>query len=142
MIVAAFAAGDRAALRGLLSDDTYRAFEQAIAGREAAGQKQVSAIHGIHSATIESAELKGSVATMAVRFVSDQVSLTQDKEGIRLRARTGSPRSRMSGPSSVTCPRAIRPAPGVRQQRLTPHRSPRQWTRSPTRSGTDVGALG
>src|SRR4051794_18501588 len=34
MIVAAFAAGDRATLRGLLSDDTYRAFEQAIAGRE------------------------------------------------------------------------------------------------------------
>jgi predicted lipid-binding transport protein (Tim44 family) len=81
MIVAAFAAGDRAALRGLLSDDTYRAFEQAIAGREAAGQKQVSAIHGIHSATIESAELKGPVATIAVRFVSDQVSLTQDKDG-------------------------------------------------------------
>jgi predicted lipid-binding transport protein (Tim44 family) len=81
MIVTAFAAGDRAALRGLLSDDTYRAFEQAIAGREAAGQKQVSAIHGIPSATIESAELKGSVATIAVRFVSDQVSLTQDKDG-------------------------------------------------------------
>ena len=81
MIVAAFAAGDRATLRGLLSDDTYRAFEQAIAGREAAGQKQVSAIHGIHSATIESADLRGSVATIAVRFVSDQVSLTQDKDG-------------------------------------------------------------
>jgi predicted lipid-binding transport protein (Tim44 family) len=81
MIVAAFAAGDRATLRGLLSDDTYRAFEQAIAGREAAGQKQVSAIHGIHSATIESAELRGSVAAIAVRFVSDQVSLTQDKDG-------------------------------------------------------------
>jgi predicted lipid-binding transport protein (Tim44 family) len=80
MIVAAFAAGDRATLRGLLSDDTYRAFEQAIAGREAAGQKQVSAIHGIHSATIESAELRGSVAAIAVRFVSDQVSLTQDKD--------------------------------------------------------------
>ena len=81
MIVAAFAAGDRATLRGLLSDDTYRGFEQAIAGREAAGQKQVSAIHGIHSATIESADLRGSVAAIAVRFVSDQVSLTQDKDG-------------------------------------------------------------
>ena len=30
IIVAAFASGDRATLRGLLNDDTYRAFEQAI----------------------------------------------------------------------------------------------------------------
>jgi predicted lipid-binding transport protein (Tim44 family) len=81
MIVAAFASGDRTTLRGLLSDDTYRAFEQAIAGREAAGQKQVTTIHGIHSATIETAELRGSVAAIAVRFVSDQISLTQDKDG-------------------------------------------------------------
>ena len=50
MIVAAFAAGDRATLRALLSEDTYRAFEQAIAAREAAGQTQVSTIHAIHSA--------------------------------------------------------------------------------------------
>jgi predicted lipid-binding transport protein (Tim44 family) len=81
IIVTAFAAGDRGTLRSLLSDDTYHAFEQAIAGREAAGQTQVSTIHGIHSATIESAELRGTVASIAVRFVSDQISLTQDKDG-------------------------------------------------------------
>src|SRR5438552_2506238 len=46
MIVSAFAAGNRATLRGLLSDETYNAFEQAIAGREAAGQIQTSTIHG------------------------------------------------------------------------------------------------
>ena len=81
IIVTAFAAGDRATLRGLLSEDTYRAFEQAIAAREAAGQTQVSAIHAIHSATIENAELRGSVASITVRFVSDQISLTRDKDG-------------------------------------------------------------
>ena len=59
IIVTAFAAGDRGTLRSLLADDTYRAFEQAIAGREAAGQTQVSTIHSIHSATIENAELRG-----------------------------------------------------------------------------------
>ena len=81
IIVAAFAAGDRGSLRPLLADDTFRAFEQAIAGREAAGQSQVSTIHTIHSATIESAELRGTVASITVRFVSDQTSLTQDKDG-------------------------------------------------------------
>jgi predicted lipid-binding transport protein (Tim44 family) len=81
IIVAAFASGDRATLRGLLSDDTYNAFEQAIAAREAAGQTQVSAIHAIHSAAIENAELRGTVALITVRFVSDQTSLTQDKDG-------------------------------------------------------------
>ena len=81
MIVAAFAAGDRVALRSLLSDDTYRAFETAIGGREAAGQTQVSELRGIQSATIEAAELRNTVAQITVRFVSDQVSLTRDKDG-------------------------------------------------------------
>lgn len=81
IIVSAFAAGDRATLQGLLSEDTYRAFEQAVAAREAAGQTQVSAIHAIHSTAIEGAELRGSTASITVRFVSDQTSLTQDKEG-------------------------------------------------------------
>jgi predicted lipid-binding transport protein (Tim44 family) len=81
LIVGAFANGDRAALRSLLSDDTYRAFAQAIEAREAAGQVQVTEIRRIESVTIESAELRGSVADVIVRFVSDQVSLTRDKDG-------------------------------------------------------------
>jgi predicted lipid-binding transport protein (Tim44 family) len=81
IIVTAFAAGDRTTLQGLLSEETYRAFEQSIAAREAAGQTQVSAIHAIHTATIENAELRGPVASITVRFVSDQNSLTQDKDG-------------------------------------------------------------
>jgi predicted lipid-binding transport protein (Tim44 family) len=81
IIVAAFAAGDRTTLRGLLADDTYNAFEQAISGREAAGQTQVSTIHSVQHATIETAELRGSAATITVKFVSDQTSLTQDKDG-------------------------------------------------------------
>jgi predicted lipid-binding transport protein (Tim44 family) len=81
IIVAAFASGDRVTLRGLLADETYNGFEQAIAGREAAGQSQVSTIHSVHSATIEAADLRGSVASVTVKFVSDQTNLTQDKDG-------------------------------------------------------------
>jgi predicted lipid-binding transport protein (Tim44 family) len=81
MIVGAFASGDRVILKNLLSDDTYQAFEQAISAREAAGQTQVSTIHAVHSAAIEDAELRGTVASVTVRFVSDQTSLTRDKDG-------------------------------------------------------------
>jgi predicted lipid-binding transport protein (Tim44 family) len=81
IIVAAFASGDRVMLRSLLADDTYRAFEQAITAREAAGQQQVSEIRAVPSASIEEAELSGTVAHIAVKFVSDQISLTRDKAG-------------------------------------------------------------
>ena len=81
IIVAAFAAGDRDALRALLSEDTYRAFEQAITAREAAGQTQVSEIRGMENVAIEKAELRGTLASVTVRFVSDQISMTRDKDG-------------------------------------------------------------
>ncbi len=81
IIVTAFAAGDRAALHPLLSDDTCRAFEAAIAGRETAGEVQRTEIRAIQSATIDSASLRGSMADIAVRFVSDQVNVTLGHDG-------------------------------------------------------------
>jgi predicted lipid-binding transport protein (Tim44 family) len=81
MIVTAFAAGDRVALRPLLSDDTYRAFEGAIATRETAGETQRSEVRSIQTAAIEAAGLSGSHATITVRLVSDQVAETLDRAG-------------------------------------------------------------
>lgn len=81
MIVTAFAAGDRTNLRALLADDTYNAFEQVITARETEGQTQVSEIRSIQSTAINAAELVGSVATVTVLIVSDQVNLTNDKNG-------------------------------------------------------------
>lgn len=81
MIVAAFAAGDRTTLRNLLSEETDRAFEQAITARETAGHTQVSEIRAIPEAGIDAAELNGNVAHVTVKFVSDQISLTNDKDG-------------------------------------------------------------
>jgi predicted lipid-binding transport protein (Tim44 family) len=82
MIVQAFASGDRILLRQLLSDDTYGAFEQAIAAREAANHTQVSEIRGIEAITIEGATLRGTVADVTLRIVSDQVNLTRDSSGL------------------------------------------------------------
>ena len=87
MIVAAFAAGDRVALRSLLADETYKAFEQAISAREKSGETQVSEIKSVQNVSIESAELKGRVGLATARIVSDQISYTQDKDG---RTLTGS----------------------------------------------------
>jgi predicted lipid-binding transport protein (Tim44 family) len=81
MIVAAFAAGNRAALRPLLGDETYAAFEQAISAREKIGETQVSEIKAMQHLSIDSAELKGRVGLLTARIVSDQVSYTQDKDG-------------------------------------------------------------
>jgi predicted lipid-binding transport protein (Tim44 family) len=79
IIVAAFAKGDRTALQALLSEDTNHAFESVMAAREAAGHTQVSEIRGMEKVAIETAELRGTVASVTVRFVSDQVSLTRDR---------------------------------------------------------------
>ena len=81
IIVAAFAAGDRVRLQPLLSADTYHAFESAIAAREAAGETQRTEIRSIQSATIEAADLRGSIADIGVRFVSDQVNVTLGRDG-------------------------------------------------------------
>jgi len=81
MIVAAFAAGERATLRPLLSDEMYSAFESAIGKREAAGETHKTEVRAINAATIESADLRGSIADIAVRFVTDQVNLTTGRDG-------------------------------------------------------------
>ncbi|MDE2581903.1 MAG: Tim44 domain-containing protein [Rhodospirillales bacterium] len=81
MIVGAFAAGNRTALHPLVSDDVYRAFEQAIAAREAAGHQQTTEIRAVPTVAIEAAELRGHTAQVTLRFVSDQVSLTRDAAG-------------------------------------------------------------
>ena len=81
MIVGAFAKGDRATLHPLLGEDIFGNFDQAITAREAAGETQRSEIRAISSASVEDAQLRGSVASVTVRFVSEQVTQTLSREG-------------------------------------------------------------
>lgn len=81
MIVSAFAAGDRVALRPLLADVTYRSFEAAITAREAANETQRSEIRAIEGLTVEAAALSGSNASITLRIVSDQVAETLGADG-------------------------------------------------------------
>ncbi|WP_376097655.1 Tim44/TimA family putative adaptor protein [Roseomonas sp. CCTCC AB2023176] len=81
MIVEGFAAGNRPLLRDLLSEETYAGFEAAIADRESRSERQRTEIREVRDASIEAADLRGTVADVTVRFVSDQVNLTTDAEG-------------------------------------------------------------
>jgi predicted lipid-binding transport protein (Tim44 family) len=81
MIVAAFAAGDRATLRALLSEETFAGFDQAIAQREQAGERQRTEIRSVQEAAIDAADLRGTVADITVRFVTDQINLTTGPNG-------------------------------------------------------------
>ncbi len=81
MIVAAFAAGDRAALAPLLTHDTMAGFDAAIAAREAAGERQLTEIRGVHAIEIADAALAGTRAQIQIHIVSDQVSRTLGRDG-------------------------------------------------------------
>ncbi len=81
MIVHGFAAGDRATLRPLLTADTYAAFEGAISGRETAHETQRTEIREMASIGIDAADLHGGTASITVRFVSDQISVTLGPDG-------------------------------------------------------------
>jgi predicted lipid-binding transport protein (Tim44 family) len=76
LIVTAFAAGDRDKLRPLLTPDTFAAFDGAITARLAAGQTQRTEIRAILDTTVDHASLTGSLASITVRFVSQQITLT------------------------------------------------------------------
>lgn len=82
MIVTAFAAGDRDTLKGLLSPDVFRDFEAAIAAREQAGETQRTEIVAMREATIVEADLRGTYATIGVRFVTDQINVTTGRGGV------------------------------------------------------------
>lgn len=81
MIVEAFAAGDRQTLRALLSEETCSGFEQAITAREAAGETQRTEVRAVQETAIEAADLRGTVADVTVRFVTDQVNMTLARDG-------------------------------------------------------------
>jgi predicted lipid-binding transport protein (Tim44 family) len=81
IIVHAFAAGDRGTLRPLLGNETWNAFDLAITEREKAGQTHVTEVRAMHGVSIETAELTGTVASIGVRIVSDQVNMTQTRSG-------------------------------------------------------------
>jgi predicted lipid-binding transport protein (Tim44 family) len=81
MIVTAYAEGDRRTLKNLLSRDVYDGFEAAIREREAKGETAESRFVSIDKSDITDAELRGRSAQITIRFVSQLVSVTRDRDG-------------------------------------------------------------
>jgi predicted lipid-binding transport protein (Tim44 family) len=81
MIVTAYAQGNRRDLKTLLSKEVYDGFEAAIKDRETRGEKAETRFVSIDKADLIGAEVKGKTAQVTVRFVSQLVSVTRDKDG-------------------------------------------------------------
>lgn len=81
MILEAFWAGQIDEVRGFLDPDIARAFDEAIADRQAAGQKLDNRLIAIEQALIAEANVAGKVASLTVRFEADIAAVTRDSEG-------------------------------------------------------------
>lgn len=81
MIVTAFAEGDRRTLKGLLGREVYDGFDAAIGEREKRGDKVESKFVSIDKAEISAVEMRGRNAHVTVRFLSQLITVTRDRNG-------------------------------------------------------------
>ena len=81
MVLEAYAAGDKQALRNLLSKEVLDSFSAAIDRRQKEGQKPVFQFVGVKSAELVQARLDGRKALITLRFRSEQINGLLDKSG-------------------------------------------------------------
>ncbi|MFN3521381.1 MAG: TIM44-related membrane protein TimA [Phenylobacterium sp.] len=81
MVVRAFAAGDRATLKNLLSPQVLSSFEAAITQREAEGRSEKVEFLHPPRADMERADVEGDVARIVVRFLAEFRSRSKGPEG-------------------------------------------------------------
>jgi predicted lipid-binding transport protein (Tim44 family) len=81
MVVTAFAEGDRRQLRQLLSREVFDGFVAAISQRESRQEKIDFKFVGIEKAEITDATVRNGTEQVTVRFVSQLISATRDKDG-------------------------------------------------------------
>jgi predicted lipid-binding transport protein (Tim44 family) len=81
MIVSAFGAGDRDFLKDLLSPEVMEDFAEAIAQREARGEKTDTDFVSVRAEKIHHASLEGTLASITVKFRSDAVTVVRNAAG-------------------------------------------------------------
>ena len=91
MIVAAFAKGEKAELRPLLSDEVFRRFAMAIDERVAAKEALETQIERLDSVDIGEAELVARTAQVTLKLVSHQVNVTRAMDGSIVEGSPGQP---------------------------------------------------
>lgn len=80
-IVRAFSAGDRDALRPLLTPAVYDSFEAAISAREAQGRTEQTEFLHSPRVDLDQAELDGDTARVRVRFLAELRTRTKGPDG-------------------------------------------------------------
>ena len=80
-IVVAFAKGDRATLKSLLSKDVAEGFERAIQERESRGETVETTFVSIDGAEVAGVDLRNRVAQVTVRFLSKLITATRARDG-------------------------------------------------------------
>ena len=81
MIVIAYAEGDRRTLKNLLSREVFDGFDSVIRDREGRGETAETKFVSIDATEITGAEMRGKTAQITVRFVSQLISATRDRDG-------------------------------------------------------------
>ncbi len=81
MIVTNFAANDRAALKPLLSDEVYAAFDTVMRARDEKKETVTFTFVGFKDSKIVEATLKGKMADVTVAFSARYISATTDAGG-------------------------------------------------------------
>src|SRR5258708_21024837 len=78
---AAWGAGARRSLKNLLAREVYEGVESVIREREARGESVETRFISIDATEITNAELRGKMAQLTLRFVSQLVSATRNRNG-------------------------------------------------------------
>lgn len=81
IIVKAFAEGDTATLRPLVSDEVYDTFAEAIRHRLSERETVDTRIERLQEPEIEAAHMDGRTAYVTIKFISGQVTVTRDADG-------------------------------------------------------------
>lgn len=78
MVIEAFNDADRKTLRELLSKEIYKNFDAVLKEREASDTHPHTTLVAILSAEPTKASLRGNVATIEMKFVSEQIQVTKN----------------------------------------------------------------
>ena len=81
MVVQSFAEGNLDMLRSLLNDEVYENFSVAVKQRQDVEEELETTVIGIKSADILEARIEGRMAFVTVKFLSEQVNVTRDRDG-------------------------------------------------------------
>ena len=80
-IVMAFAEGDTGKLKPLLSKDVFDGFAAAIRTRQEKGETLSTTLVRIKETELTEAAMQGRTASVTVRYVTEQINVTRDKDG-------------------------------------------------------------